>query len=115
MGISNCATPATGDTHESHDATREPAPNLLDLRPLAGSRPACCCAAQPVAVVVLAPTNTDRQAVDVLLCGHHLRASWRALQDAGALVVDAGGRLLMPTGWEPPPAPAPRVPSCTTL
>lgn len=62
------------------------------LLSLAGSRLACCCAAQPV--VVLPPVMADTGAVDLLLRGHQSRVSWlavhgsrraKALRDCGRL------------------------------
>jgi hypothetical protein len=38
--------------------------------------------------VVMPPTATRRQYVDLWLCGHHYRASLRALLAAGATVED---------------------------
>jgi hypothetical protein len=49
---------------------------------------ACCCPARPV-VRVLIPTAPARpHSVDLLLCGHHYRASAAALAAAGAVIMD---------------------------
>jgi hypothetical protein len=57
------------------------------------------------------PTTARRHPVDLLLCGHHYRASQAALHAAGATVYDCSGTLIMPAadGDQPasPPAPAP--------
>jgi hypothetical protein len=57
---------------------------------------ACCCPASPVVTVIMPPTAGIRHPVDLLLCGHHYRASEAALAAAGASVYDAAGALLVP-------------------
>ena len=48
----------------------------------------CCCPARPV-VKVLIPLNSVRpRVVDLLLCGHHYRASRAALTAVGAVAID---------------------------
>jgi len=49
---------------------------------------ACCCPARPVVRVIMPPTATRPRPVDLWLCGHHYRASLKALQAAGASVED---------------------------
>ena len=56
---------------------------------------ACCCPARPVVTVVMPPTARRPYPVDLLLCGHHFRASQAALQAAGAAVYDETGLLIM--------------------
>lgn len=73
------------------------------LAPLATTQPACCCPAKPVVTAFLPAAKPGGTPVDVLLCGHHARASLPALEAAGAVVFDAAGRLLVPGGWEPQP------------
>lgn len=53
------------------------------------SRPgrACCCTARPAVRVLLPPTGTSPHTVDLYLCGHHYRASRKALNHARALVM----------------------------
>jgi hypothetical protein len=44
----------------------------------------CCCPSRPVARVIMPPTADRPYEVELLLCGHHLRASQRTLAAAGA-------------------------------
>jgi hypothetical protein len=57
--------------------------------------PACCCPARPVVRVVMPATATRPEPVDLLLCGHHYRASQIALRAAGAVVYDRQGAVIM--------------------
>ena len=57
--------------------------------------PACCCPAGPVVRVVMPATATRPAPVDLLLCGHHYRASQIALRAAGATVYDRRGTVIM--------------------
>ena len=63
---------------------------------------ACCCPARPVVTVVIRAGRGRPHPVDLLLCGHHYRASLAALHAAGAAVYDNTGALIM-TGEEQPP------------
>ena len=56
---------------------------------------ACCCPARPVVTVVMPPTASRPHPVELLLCGHHFRASQASLQAAGADVYDKAGLLIM--------------------
>jgi hypothetical protein len=49
-----------------------------------------------VVTVMLPPTATVPHPVDLLLCGHHLRASQVTLAAAGATVHDKTGALVSP-------------------
>ncbi len=53
---------------------------------------ACCCPARPAVVAVLPPGPARDHATDLLLCGHHYRASRAALGAAGATVMAEGGQ-----------------------
>jgi len=58
---------------------------------------ACCCPASPVVRVLIPPTSARPHSVDLLLCGHHYRASRAALAAAGAMIIDdrrSGGAAL---------------------
>jgi hypothetical protein len=55
---------------------------------------ACCCAAKPLVAVVMPPTVSRPQPVDLLLCGHHYRTSRAALSAAGVTVYDETGALI---------------------
>jgi hypothetical protein len=74
--------------------------------PVAASARACCCPAAPVVQVVLAPP-AGCDPVELLLCGHHYRASRPALRD-GTPVYDVDGMpLLDPLGAGRPAQPQP--------
>lgn len=51
---------------------------------------ACCCPARPVVRVSMPATPGRPHPVDIWLCGHHYRASWDALDAAGATIDVAG-------------------------
>ncbi len=53
---------------------------------------ACCCPARPAVVAVLPPAPGRDHETDLLLCGHHYRASRDALEAAGATVMVEGGQ-----------------------
>lgn len=54
----------------------------------------CCCPARPVVTVIMPPAPGRLHPVDLLLCGHHFRASRAALTAAGAAVYDDMGALV---------------------
>ncbi len=65
-------------------------------RPDLGDR-ACCCPARPVVRVLIPPASARPHSVDLLLCGHHYRASCAALAAAGAVIMDdrrGGGTIV---------------------
>jgi hypothetical protein len=62
----------------------------LDVRftdPSVPSR-SCCCLARPAVKVLMPPTASRSRPVDLWLCGHHFRASLKALLAAGATIED---------------------------
>lgn len=64
---------------------------------------ACCCPAQPVVAVVVPTAPTAGEPAELLLCGHHYRASRHTLARLGALVVDTGGEPARPSLRLPEP------------
>ena len=73
-----------------------PAPEIPPLEESIFSNPAipsraCCCPARPVVRVIMPPTASRADPVDLWLCGHHYRASLEALCAAGAIVEDLTG------------------------
>lgn len=98
----NAAAPPTGPA-----ASREPVPDAAFVPPKVwpprrwsaiGQAPAaCCCAAAPVVQVVLAPV-AGRPPVELLLCGHHFRASREGLEARDAVFFDAAGEPLHAEG-----------------
>jgi len=63
-------------------------------RPWPPGERACCCPAGPVVAAVMPPTAARSHPVDLLLCGHHYRASRGALAAAGAIVLDQTGAIV---------------------
>jgi hypothetical protein len=57
---------------------------------------ACCCPARPVVTVIIPPGPGHPLPQDLLLCGHHYRASRVALRAADATVYDDSGALIRP-------------------
>ena len=58
---------------------------------------ACCCPARPVVRVLIPPAPARPHSVDLLLCGHHYRASCAALAAAGAVIINdrrSGGTIV---------------------
>jgi len=68
-----------------------------DFKPLYTAQPACCCSAAPVVVVVLPFTDEELPVTDLLLCGHHFRASRGTLEAMETVVFDASGNLVLAT------------------
>ncbi|CAO5177684.1 hypothetical protein FAIPA1_30327 [Frankia sp. AiPs1] len=58
--------------------------------PIGAATRACCCPSQPAARVVLPPSG-DRDAQEIFLCAHHLRASAARLRQLGAPIYDERG------------------------
>ena len=65
-------------------ATRPP-DDAIPSREVAGTL-ACCCPAWAMVQVVMPPTPARPYETDLLLCGHHYRASRTALAAAGAVM-----------------------------
>ena len=53
--------------------------------------PACCCPARPVVRAIMPPTAARPHRTELLLCGHHYRASCQALDAANATVTELPG------------------------
>jgi hypothetical protein len=68
--------------------------DLLPSLPHVLADRACCCPARPVVTVIMPPAPGRPHPVDLLLCGHHFRASQAALIAAGAAVYDDTGALV---------------------
>ena len=66
---------------------------LPSLRHAVADR-ACCCPARPVVTAIMPPAPGRPHPVDLLLCGHHFRASRAALTAAGAAIYDDTGALV---------------------
>lgn len=83
--------------------TSEPAAVYTPARRYAGR--ACCCPAQPAVIVIMPPAGGRRLATDLLLCGHHYRASKAALDRNGATILDIHGYRLAADAWPGAPEP----------
>jgi hypothetical protein len=59
--------------------------NFLHPSAKTDAGPACCCPGKAAVRVVMPPTPTRPHETDVLLCGHHYRASRAALTVARAV------------------------------
>lgn len=68
----------------------------IDWHTLKTATRACCCPAKPAVVALMPPTADRGHPTDLLLCGHHYRASRLALLATGAAVFDARGRTVIP-------------------
>ena len=60
---------------------------------------ACCCVARAVVRVVMPPTADRPHETELLLCGHHCRASRAALSAAHASVHELAGNFDDPSAW----------------
>jgi hypothetical protein len=68
--------------------------------PVAGlTDQACCCVARAVVRVVMPPTASRLHETELLLCGHHYRASRAALSAAHASVHELAGNFADPSAW----------------
>jgi hypothetical protein len=65
---------------------------------LARADRSCCCPARPLVAVVMPPSSGRSHPVELLLCGHHYRASVLELLAAGATVYDKDGVVIPPAG-----------------
>jgi hypothetical protein len=86
----------------SRQDTRPPAGVAFgDLSAIRRAGRSCCCSARPM-VVALIPASPGRpQQTDLLLCGHHYRASQRALAAAGVTLLDLDGMPVTGSYWSP--------------
>ena len=73
--------------------------DAIDWRAARQSGRACCCPARPVVIAVMPPTPERSHPTDLLLCGHHYRASRKSLAAAGATVLDLNGVPVADDAW----------------
>jgi hypothetical protein len=81
---------------------QEPEPVAVFTPAARHSDRACCCAALPAVIAMLPPSAGRASATDVLLCGHHYRASLPALAARKATILDIGGHPLTAGAWPQP-------------
>lgn len=96
------ARQGTAAVPRSGQDTRPPAGDAFGYLPaIRRAGRSCCCSARPM-VVALIPASPGRpHQTDLLLCGHHYRASRQALAAAGATVVDLDGMPVTGSHWLP--------------
>jgi hypothetical protein len=70
-----------------------------DLSAVRRAGRSCCCSAKPLVVALIPPAPGRPHPTDLLLCGHHYRASRAALAAAGAIVMDTHGRPVNDNLW----------------
>jgi hypothetical protein len=78
-------------------APHRPGRVLLDTSAARKAERACCCLAKPAVIAVMPPSPGRLYPTDLLLCGHHYRASRQAL--APAMVLDLNGVRLDDDAW----------------
>jgi len=76
-----------------------PGAHAIDWRSARLAGRACCCTAKPAVIAVMPATASRPHSTDLLLCGHHYRASQHALDLAGATVLDLAGRPVSGDMW----------------
>jgi hypothetical protein len=81
---------------------QEPEPVAVFTPAARHSDRACCCAALPAVIAVLPPSTGRPTATDLLLCGHHYRASLSALAEREVTILDIGGHPLTAGAWPEP-------------
>ena len=79
--------------------SQPPGSAAIDWRAARLAGRACCCSARPVVIAVMPPTARRLHPTDLLLCGHHYRASRRAPGLAGATLLDLAGRPIAGDLW----------------
>jgi hypothetical protein len=94
---------AQAEVLHSKGESQPPGAHAIDWRSARLAGRACCCAAKPAVIAVMPPASSRPQPTDLLLCGHHYRASRHALELAGATVLDLAGRPVAGELWSPCP------------
>lgn len=69
-------------------APPRPSAHFIDWGAAQRAERSCCCPAKPVVIVIMPPATGRAHQTDLLLCGHHYRASRQALAAAGAMVAN---------------------------
>ena len=77
---------------------RRSAPDV-DLSAARRAGRSCCCSAKPLIIAFIPPAPGQPHQTDLLLCGHHYRASQQALAAAVATVVDLNGMPITGSHW----------------
>jgi hypothetical protein len=83
----------------SQGGPQPPGAHAIDWRKARLAGCACCRSAKPAVIAVMPPTASRPHPTELLLCGHHYRASRLALDRAGATVLDLAGRPVTGGLW----------------
>jgi hypothetical protein len=87
------SVPSQNTTATAHDV--EPIDDNLDqVEPAWVLETACCCPSRPAVRVVMPATRERPRPAELLLCGHHYRASSERLVRSRAAVYDQDGALI---------------------
>jgi hypothetical protein len=92
---------AQAEVLHSEGGTQPPGADAIDWRSARLAGRACCCSAKPTVIAVMSPSASRPHPTDLLLCGHHYRASRSALDLAGATVLDLDSRRVAADPWSP--------------
>jgi len=90
---------AQAEVLHSEGGTQLSGAHAIDWRNARLAGRACCCPAKPAVIAVMPATASRPHPTDLLLCGHHYRASRHALDLAGARVLDLAGRPVTGDLW----------------
>lgn len=91
--------PDPADSGSAPESAAPPEVMLINWRAVRRTEHACCCSARPAVVAVMPPGRGRGHRTELLLCGHHYRASRVALAAACATVVDMTGIPLAGYEW----------------
>lgn len=94
----------SAQTHEPTQAVEGPWVPPLLIRGVSAGATACCCPALAQYAVYLSTSFDAPQPAEILLCGHHLRASAERLAQPDVAVYDLTGRYVDMHGPIPMPA-----------
>lgn len=89
-------TPAATPTGATEPEGCEPASSAV---PDWVAEQACCCSSRPQYRVLIGASAGAEGTVDLLFCGHHLRASGPRLAGLGAWVYDRTNNWVPPAAW----------------
>jgi hypothetical protein len=92
-------TAVAAATHPRQASPQRRSAPFVDLSAVRRAGRSCCCSAKPLVIALIpAPPGRPHQ-TDLLLCGHHYRASRPALAAAGATVMDIDGMPVSDDLW----------------
>jgi hypothetical protein len=78
-------------THSRQASPQRRSAPVVDLSAARRAGRSCCCSAKPLIIAFIPPAPGRPHQTDLLLCGHHYRASQSALAAVGATVMDIDG------------------------